>query len=652
MKTTAFFLTGTGTNIGKTFVGGALLKDILFTYWKPIQTGAAEPGDDDTAVAWQTAKRPPLIVPPLATYALPASPDQAAAAEGRAAPTVAHLCQALSAARSAGKEASAASNILIVEGAGGVLVPLNDAGETWSDFLATTRLPALVVASTALGTLNHTSLTIEHLRRRGLPLLGVVLSGPRQPANEASLRRQYPDVAFFAFPGDDAAELAAFVKEALLEHDRQADPQAWLAFDRAHVWHPYTQHQTAPEPLAFVRAQGVYLYTASGERLIDGASSWWVNTIGHGRPEIAAAIAAQQQTLDHVIFAGATHAPAARVAHTLARLTDGVLPRVFFSDNGSTAVEIALKIAYQRWVHRGEPQRTRFVSFRGSYHGDTFGAMSVAQSQTFHGTFRPLLFETIAADLPQKDAETDDFLARLALVLDAEPQRLAGLLVEPLLQGAGGMRLHPAAFLRGAAALCRERGLPLILDEVFTGLGRLGAAFAFQRAGVAPDIICIAKGLTGGNLPLAATLAREEYFAEFLGPDKGRALLHGHSYTGNAIACAAAVAALGIFQAENLAGRARAMEARFQAWITQHGESLKLGDARAIGGVLAFELPGSGANDYHDHRAGLVPDAARQHGLFLRPLGNTVYLMPPLTITPQELDEALQALVRMVRDIA
>jgi adenosylmethionine-8-amino-7-oxononanoate aminotransferase len=385
------------------------------------------------------------------------------------------------------------------------------------------------------------------------------------------------------------------------------------------------------------------LETAEGEQLIDASSSWWVNTIGHGRPEIARAIAAQQQRLDHVLFAGATHAPAAQLAQKVLALAGPPFEkgRVFYSDNGSTAVEVALKIAYQEHAQKGQPQRRLFISFEGSYHGDTFGAMAVARAEGFHGIFAPLFFESRCLPLD---------LAQVSACLAQEATVIAAVIIEPLLQGAGGMKIHSPAFLQGLAALTKQYGIPLILDEVFTGLGRLGANFAFQRAGVRPDLLCVAKGLTGGNLPLAMTLATQRSFEAFLDEDKSKALLHGHSYTANPIACAAALAALDIFVSEDLAGRARVFEAHYQTWIAEH-TPFGLRNPRAIGGVLAFEWPGSGAGDYFHQGMQAVPVVARRQGLFLRTLGNTVYFMPPLATDDATLKKGLHALSQTLRTL-
>jgi adenosylmethionine-8-amino-7-oxononanoate aminotransferase len=659
------FVTGTGTDVGKTVVAAALAHGLLqrrraVSYWKPVETGGTDL--DASVVKAGAGGAAPSIAPTAFSFSQPVSPDQAARADGRPPATVAALVAAAPRPQ--------AGTWQIIEGAGGLLVPLNDAPETWLDLLHRTRWPTLVVAATGLGTLNHTSLTVRTLQQAGIPVAGIVLSGVPHPENEASLRRAFPTVPLHSLPhvtpGTDAYSAAAVALSQRVEttpgpRASSPEPEDWLAADRRHVWHPYTQHRTAPEPLPVVAASGIHLTLADGRRLVDATSSWWVNTIGHGRPEIARAIARQQAELDHVIFAGVTHAPAATLARRVAALAGGDLTRAFYSDNGSTAVEVALKICWQAWVNRGDAGRKTFLSFRGSYHGDTFGAMAVAAAGGFHGAFEPLLFRTELASpvtqhasalCPGGAAELAPRLAEIERVVEQRSGELAAVVLEPLVQGAGGMLVQPAEFLRGVERIARRHGLPLILDEVFTGLGRVGAAFAFQRAGLRPDVVCVAKGLTGGNLPLAITLATEELFAAFLADDKRRALLHGHSYTANPIACAAAHAALDIFASEDLPARARALEARYEAWIREAGAALGIRNPRALGGILAFELPGTRDGDYFHPAASRVPEVGARHGLFLRPLGNTVYLMPPLVIDAAETDAALRALASTVAELS
>lgn len=403
----------------------------------------------------------------------------------------------------------------------------------------------------------------------------------------------------------------------------------WLGLDARHVWHPYTQHATAPAPVPIARAAGAYLYDATGRAIFDAISSWWVTLHGHAEPAIAEAIARQARQLEQVIFAGFTHEPAACLAAELtARLPSG-LTRVFFSDDGSTAVEVALKMALQFWRNRGEC-RPLIAALEHAYHGDTFGAMSASARGVFTAPFGDQLFEV--ARLP--DPTESDPAAALAELLEARGRELAAVIVEPLLLGAGGMRVWSADVLRRIRELTAAEGIPLIADEVLTGFGRTGPLFACERAGVAPDIICLSKGLTGGFLPLGATAAREEIFAAFLSPDRQQTLFHGHSFTGNPIACAAARANLALLDAACEARRA-VIERAHHEQLARLAARYPVRAPRVLGTVAAFELEGSGS--YLDPIGPALGAFALREGVLLRPLGNVVYLLPPFCATPDEI---------------
>lgn len=647
------FVTGTGTDVGKTIVSAALLvgaqrRGQALQYWKPVQTGGH---DLDLG---QVKKLCPDLKPyegRVWSYPLPASPDQAARAAGKKAPTLEEMAAAL----------EPASQVLI-EGAGGLLVPLNDDNETWRDAAIRMDLPVVLVASSGLGTLNHTLLTLEALDYAGLEVRAIVLNGPAHEANMQSLQRLRPDQRFIAFPWMDLdqpgpvwLEACEQLFDAIMQKPAPIDNSHWLALDAKHCWHPYTQHQTASEPLPIVKAKGIYLETHTGEKLIDASASWWTNSTGHGHSKIGAAIARQHRKIDHCIFAGATHEPASLLAKELVDLSQGQLPRVFYSDNGSCAVEVALKMAVQSWQNRGIYHRKNFLFFKGAYHGDTFGAMSVAATEGFHKAFSPYLFAgkslapvtSHASRLcPEGPAALPQGLAALEHMFQNHGHELAGVIIEPWVQGASGMNFQDSTWLKTLGALCRQYQLPLILDEVFTGMGRVGSYFAFERAGLQPDMVCIAKGLTGGTLPLAVTLTTETMFESFLDQDGSKALLHGHTFTGSAMACAAALAALDIYRREKILDRVHGMEEEAQNWIETRGPALGLVSPRAMGAILAFELPGSGAGNYFHPLAQKVPGIARRHGLLMRTLGNTMYFVPPLSIQTWEVRDALKGMER------
>jgi adenosylmethionine---8-amino-7-oxononanoate aminotransferase len=410
-----------------------------------------------------------------------------------------------------------------------------------------------------------------------------------------------------------------------------AAEQSLLLLDQSHAWHPYTQHQGMALPIPIARARDAWLYETNGRPVLDAVSSWWVTTHGHCRPEIADAIAEQARSLDHVMFAGFTHEPAAELAAALvARMPRG-LSRVFFSDNGSTAVEVAIKMSLQAFANRGTPRRL-VAALDNAYHGDTFGAMAASGRGVFTTPFDPLLFEV--ARLP--DPSEGDTLAALDRLIDARGSDLAAVIVEPLLLGAGGMRVWDERVLQGMRTRTRAAGVHLIADEVLTGFGRTGPMWACERADISPDLLCLSKGITGGFLPLGATVASEHIFDAFLG-ERTRTFFHGHSYTANPIACAAARASLLLHDDESEDARI-ALEVQQAAHLESYRGHRGVRAVRQLGTVAAVELAGT---------AGYLSDVGRalsafalQEGVLLRPLGNVVYVLPPYCMTGEELTSA------------
>jgi len=430
--------------------------------------------------------------------------------------------------------------------------------------------------------------------------------------------------------------------------DRPAEPCDLVERDARHLWHPYTRHAVDTDPLAVVGARGARLELADGRELVDGISSWWTCLHGHGHPRLVEAMRAQASRLDHVLFAGATHEPAVRLAEELVDATPGDLARVFYSDDGSTAVEVALKIAYLAWVHRGEPQRTTFVALEHGYHGDTFGAMSVGDPVPFFESFGPLLFDV--RRVPVREGAVEEALGELE-------GRVAAVLVEPLVQGAAGMEMHADALLRSIRAACDAHGVPLIADEVMTGFGRTGALFACGRAGVAPDLLCMAKGLTSGMLPLAATLATAELFEAFQGAEAQGFFPHGHSMTANPIGCAVALASLALCREEETPARLDAIGARIEAGVAELAELDHVRNLRRSGGIVALDLEpprekeGNGASEagYFSSLAPRLRRAAIEDGVLLRPLGNVLYALPPACTSDDECDAIAACMRRLAR---
>jgi len=402
--------------------------------------------------------------------------------------------------------------------------------------------------------------------------------------------------------------------------------------DKAVLWHPYTQALTAPAPIPIERAEGVWLYTEDGRRILDGISSWWVNIHGHSHPKLNAALAKQAGELEHVVFAGCTHRPAVELAERLLEILPAGLARVFYSDNGSTAVEVALKLAIQYWINRGEPQRKTIVTLHNAYHGDTVGAMSASEDSVFTRAFSNLLFPV----------ERVRDLEEMERCLQAHSA--AAVLIEPMLQGAGGMIVWPVEFVAGVRRLCDRYGTLMIADEVLTGFGRTGKMFACEHAAIAPDIICLSKALTAGYLPLGVTATTTAVYDAFLSDDRSKTFFHGHSYTANPLACAVALASLDLFREEATLARVTPLEQQLRVGF----EPLRtLGDVRVIGGVAAVELT-SNKPGYLDQIGPRLAAAFLARGLLLRPLGNVVYFMPPYCISESETAWALEQIAAVL----
>ncbi|PKO83289.1 MAG: adenosylmethionine--8-amino-7-oxononanoate transaminase [Betaproteobacteria bacterium HGW-Betaproteobacteria-11] len=413
----------------------------------------------------------------------------------------------------------------------------------------------------------------------------------------------------------------------------------------AHLWLPYTQMATAPAPLTAVATDGVRIHLADGRQLIDGVSSWWTACHGYNHPHIRAAVSRQLERMPHVMFAGLVHEPALELATRLAALLPGDLEHVFFSDSGSVAVEVALKIARQYWLNRGQPQRRRILHFRHAYHGDTFATMALCDPEEgMHALFAGSLPIEPLAELPSDAPRRAAFAERLA----KEAATLAAVIVEPLVQGAGGMRMHDAATLRAIAAGCAEQGVLLICDEIMTGFGRTGRMFACAEAGITPDIICLSKALTGGTLALAATVARAPIFEAFLSDDPARALMHGPTFMANPLACAAANASLDLFESEPRLEQVAAIEAQLARELAPCKELPGVREVRVKGAIGAVELAGP------IDPAGL--DRLRRRfvelGVWVRPFGNVVYLLPPFVIDPHDLSTLTAAVVRVLEERA
>jgi adenosylmethionine-8-amino-7-oxononanoate aminotransferase len=433
------------------------------------------------------------------------------------------------------------------------------------------------------------------------------------------------------------------------------NPEELAAWDQAYVWHPFTQMQDwmTEEPLIIAAGEGNYLIDVHGNRYLDGVSSLWCNLHGHRHPALNAALHEQAERIAHSTLLGLAGIPSIILAQRLVQIAPPGLTRVFYSDAGATAVEIALKMAFQYWQLRGDTQRTEFAALTEAYHGDTIGAVSLGYSEAFHHFFKPLLFPCHKLNPPHVyrwQRGMDAGAALQAAVVEAEAflarkgREMAALIVEPLMQGAAGMWAHPAAYLKALRELTRRHGVLLICDEVATGFGRTGRMFAVEHAAVAPDLMCVGKGISGGYLPLAATLATEEIYRAFLGRyEEFKTFFHGHTYTGNALACAVALASLDVFEGDAVLAWVRERAQQLSRRLASEFASLPhVGDIRQWGLMVGIEL----VEDSQTRRpyppaermGSRVTLETRRHGVILRPLGNVIILMPPLSVSAAELD--------------
>ena len=448
-----------------------------------------------------------------------------------------------------------------------------------------------------------------------------------------------------------------------MSSDRGLSKETLEAWDDAYVWHPFTPHRVyrEEEPLTVVAGEGHYLIDASGERYLDAVGSIWCNLFGHRRQELDEAVREQLDHIAHSTMLGNANDRPIVLAKRLLEHSPSNLGKVFYSDNGSTSVEIAMKMALQFWQqHEGgsQGQRTTFMGLSNAYSGDTIGAVSVGGIDIFHARFGPMLFEAVRGPSPvtyhrpqgqtRRQAE-EAFVDAFDAVIDEHGETLAAVVIEPGMQGAGGMVTYPEGFLEHAAAKIKEAGALLILDEVAMGMGRSGQMFACQREGVEPDLLCVAKGLTGGYVPVAATLTTDEIYEAFLGPpEEGRTFFHGHTYTGNALGCAAGLATLDIFEQEDVLSEVRRKEEVLARRLEPLMAHRHVGDIRQYGLAAGVELvadkerrePFDGAR-----RVGMqVCSAARDKGVFMRPLGDVMVMMPPLTIEDEEIDAMIGAI--------
>lgn len=648
------FVTGTGTDIGKTLCSAVLCT--LWDgseYWKPVQAGIE---NQDVLEVLRLSPFAPVHFSAVSLQE-PASPHWSAQLEGLALSVSELIAQMPLAER------------LVMEGAGGALVPLNDS-EDMIDLCIAAKLPAVIVAQTGLGTIHSTLATVHAMRSRGCEIAGVLLNGEAHGENARQIRDRgkvkilgrVPTL----FPMDDIS-VAQLTKawlsgqwtdpceENTPRSRSDIEPTSLAQRDRQVIWHPYTQHLTAPDPIEIAKAHGAILTTTTGDTIVDAVSSWWVCNHGHSHPRIAQSIAAQSKVMEQVIFANCTHEPGVQLAERLLPLLPGRMSRLFYSDNGSTAIEVALKAFVQCAVRRGV-QRPRIGALRDAYHGDTFGAMAVGERSVFTSPFDCLMFDVDRLETPAGPWEPGSSageeahaaaLGSLQNWLELHSKEIACLVVEPMIQGSGGMRMYSRVWLEEMDRLCKAHDVPWIADEVFTGFGRTGKLFACSdiegRNSLSPSAVCLSKGLTGGFLPLGATAFLESVFEDFLSDDRGRTFFHGHSFTGNPLGCAAALASLELSKDAATESSWIRIERWHREGLRRLQESFPIQGARVLGTIAAFELPDA-PKGYLARRGQDVVRVCREEGVLLRPLGDTIYVVPPYCIRRDEHKRIFDAL--------
>jgi adenosylmethionine---8-amino-7-oxononanoate aminotransferase len=422
-----------------------------------------------------------------------------------------------------------------------------------------------------------------------------------------------------------------------------------IALDKAYVWHPYTamdEYIAETNPLVVSRASGCRLFDADGRVYIDGNASWWCCALGHNHPRLVRALAAQAERLSHVALAGMTHEPAALLAKNLVAVAPAGLEHVFFSDDGSTSVEVALKMSLQYWAQNGRPERTRFVAFEGAYHGDTLGTTGLGGVELFRRPFASVIMDCLR--VPAASDGYERAFAALEALLESSADSIAAVVLEPMVQGAAGMRMYDAEFLRRARALTTKHDVFLVLDEVFTGYGRTGPMWAAEHAGIAPDLLCTSKGFTGGMLPMSATLATRRIFEGFFGGAE-RSFFYGHTFTGNPLGAAVALEVLRVYEEECVLERAAAKAARIRQAFSGFSEIPGVMTTRSLGMIGALEL--EGRKGYLERGGLRVYHEALRRGAYLRPMGNVVYITPALNIGDADLDELLGIVAESVRAV-
>ncbi|HZZ76938.1 MAG TPA: adenosylmethionine--8-amino-7-oxononanoate transaminase [Gemmataceae bacterium] len=633
-----FIILGTDTDAGKTTFALIWLARFSdhYAYWKPVETGPS-----DTARVTELAPAT-LVHLPMLRFETPVAPSLAARMENHAIPSADDIAQRAATVRERSLTAAARMNrSLVIETFGSPFSPLNEK-ELQLDLVRRLAMKSVLVSSPSLGAIGRTLQCLTALRSNGVEPLAVILMGSCDAFAEEEIRKHsgLPIIALEPPSEWTAIGLGEAAARQAAELDRLHAVLALVSrpssLSPSLVWHPYTPLLGAPEPLPCVGACDEFLELADGRRVIDAISSWWTILHGHRHRPLMDTLADASRRIDHVLFAGVTHPWAVELAELLLGTMPWVGGRVFYSDNGSTAVEVALKLAYQFWRHHGETGRTRFVGFEHGYHGDTFGAMAVSRDPLFFGAFEPLLF---GADIVPLDPD------RLDAHLQRHAQETAAVILEPLVQGAGGMRMHTAKTLRQIAEVTRRHGVLFIADEVMTGGGRTGTLWAHQAAGIVPDLVCAAKTLAGGILPLAATLIAPKIVDAFRSADRSRTFFHGHSFTANPLACAIAVRNMRELLASPPTAP-RLFERFWQQALAPLRAWTGIKDVRVRGSIAAIELDAAGG--YLADVGARMRQTCLDLDVMLRPLGPVLYALPPYCTSEASLERIVEAMRRAI----
>ncbi len=658
----SFFVVGTGTDIGKTYISGLFfkaLKNSKATYYKPIQSGSIDGIAPDVLSVCSFAGVE--YSEEMCSYNLiePVSPHLSAEIDKVEIDFERIL-------KKIGKK-RLNNRYLIVEGAGGVCVPLNRDGYMYSDLIKKSKLPVILVADTKVGTINHTLATLSYLKAEKIPVLGVVFNRFKNEYFEKDNIDMLVSLAkidnyLIVDEGEtdiDLEKLKTFLNYKSISQLQKKDLE--------YIFHPCSQmkdYEKLP-PMVIKKGKGVYLIDENGKRYMDCVSSWWVNLFGHCNERINKALNRQLESLEHTIFANFTHEPAIELGERLIEVVPKGLKKLIFSENGSSAVEIALKISFQYHQEKGNTKRKKFVSLKNAYHGETLGALGVTDVNLFTELYKPLIKEALKVEGPDcyrcswnkkpVNCEAECFI-HMQELLEENGDEIAGVIIEPMVQGAAGMNMYSPKYLKKLRALTIEKGVHFIADEIAVGFGRTGKMFACEHADISPDIMCVGKGLTAGYFPMALTLITDEiyntFYKDYL---EGGAFLHSHSYSGNPLGCSVAVETLKIFKEEDILKevekKAQYLEKKAREIFENHKN---IGEYRQIGFIGALELVKDKEKKerfksyeratYEIYKIGL------EKGIIIRPLGDVVYFMPPYTIELDEIDFMLEKCLESIEE--